>query len=192
VPFMMRGPSVAVRRSIDIARLVDVVPTVLDLFGTPVSGVDGVSLLRPQRSGSPEVYAESMYPLRFGWAPLRSLRADRYKFIDAPRPELYDLATDPAEERNVANDHPHVAEAMRERLRAFDSGDTPSAAVSAPADPELMERVASLGYVGTPDAPQASGSSAQVDPKDRIADFNRITARQWQHGQQRRACRRCC
>ena len=74
-----------------VARLVDVMPTVLDLFDIPIAKTDGVSLVKLEAepaTSSREVYAEAMYPLRFGWAQLRSLRADRFKFIEAPRPEL--------------------------------------------------------------------------------------------------------
>ena len=46
-----------------------------------------------------EAYSESLYPARFGWSPLRALRDGRFKLIDAPRPELYDLERDPFEER---------------------------------------------------------------------------------------------
>ena len=131
-----------------------------------------------------------MYPVRFGWAPLRSLRADRYKFIDAPRAELYDLASDPGEERNVLEEHPTVVDAMRRRLRSFESAEKPLAAANAQADKAVLERIASLGYVGTPVAPVPTGSDGQVDPKDRIVEFNRVTLMQWQHGEQRRAlCR---
>ncbi|MBA2260230.1 MAG: sulfatase [Acidobacteria bacterium] len=190
VPFLMRGPGVPVGRSTSLARLVDLTPTVLNLFGITVSGVDGVNLLGAEPHAAPEVYAESMYPLRFGWAPLRSLRADRYKFIDAPRAELYDLATDPGEERNVVKEHPTVAEAMRRRLRTFDPAGEPGTAATGQADKEVLDRIASLGYVGQRAASPPGGSNEQVDPKDRIAEFNRITLMQWQHGEQRRAlCR---
>lgn len=190
VPFIMRGPGVPVSRSTSVARLVDLTPTVLDLFGITASGVDGVNLLGGQQHAASEVYAESMYPLRFGWAPLRSLRADRYKFIDAPRAELYDLAADPGEERNVLKDHPTVVDAMRRRLRSFDSSERPLAAANEQTEKAVLERIASLGYVGTPVASPPTGSDGRVDPKDRIAEFNRITLMQWQHGEQRRAlCR---
>jgi len=190
VPFLMRGPGVPVGRSTSLARLVDLTPTVLNLFGITVSGVDGVNLLGAEPHAATEVYAESMYPLRFGWAPLRSLRADRYKFIDAPRAELYDLATDPGEERNVVKEHPTVAEAMRRRLRTFDPAGEPGTAATGQADKEVLDRIASLGYVGQRAASPPGGSNEQMDPKDRIAEFNRITLMQWQHGEQRRAlCR---
>jgi arylsulfatase A-like enzyme len=59
-----------------------------------------------------DVYAESFYPRRLGWAPLRTLRDARFKLIDAPRPELYDLARDPFEERNIVDEYPKVAAAL--------------------------------------------------------------------------------
>ena len=39
-----------------------------------------------------ESYAETVYPRTLGWAPLHSFRVGALKYIDAPRPELYDLA----------------------------------------------------------------------------------------------------
>jgi choline-sulfatase len=194
VPLIIRGPGVSVRRVTSIARLVDVMPTVLALFGMNVSGLDGTSLARhDEQSGRREgleVYAESMYPLRFGWAPLRSLRADRYKLIDAPKAELYDLMNDPGEERNVLKEHPTVAAAMLRRLRSFDSEDNPATAPPQATDSEVSERIASLGYVGGALARTPLAGGDQVDPKDRIDVFNRITAQQWENTERARAmCR---
>ena len=61
--------------------------------------------------------AESLYPQNHGWAPLFSLRSDRFKFIDAPRPELYDLRLDPFEERNIFEQRQGLAAALQSRLR---------------------------------------------------------------------------
>jgi len=80
-----------------------------------------------------------MYPRRFGWAPLRSLRADRYKVIDAPRAELYDLARDPTEKHNALTEHPSVAAAMLQRLRSFDAGEQATPARDAEVDTEVFE-----------------------------------------------------
>ncbi|MCA1650579.1 MAG: sulfatase-like hydrolase/transferase, partial [Acidobacteria bacterium] len=193
VPFMVRGPGVSPRRVPAVARLVDVMPTVLDLFGVSTSGIDGVSLaqvgIRGGRDPRLEVYSESMYPRRFGWAPLGSLRADRYKVIKAPRPELYDLVNDPGEERNVLAEHPTVAAAMLRRLRSFESGQEPVTPAT-DVDDALLSRIASLGYVGTM-ASQAPGPPGeQADPKDRIAMFNKITSLQWENTERRRSlCR---
>ena len=194
VPFMVRGPGVSPRRVTAVARLVDVMPTVLDLFGVSTSGLDGVTLAQAGTRSSTdprlEVYSESMYPRRFGWAPLRSLRADRYKVIDAPRAELYDLINDPGEERNVLVEHPSVAAAMLHRLRAFESGQEPPATPSAEVDTAVLDRIASLGYVGSIAAQASAPIGEQTDPKDRIAVFNKITSLQWENTERRRSlCR---
>lgn len=191
VPFMIRGAGVSPRRVKTVARLIDVMPTVLDLFGVPTSGLDGVTLAQAgTRSGSDphlEVYAESMYPRRFGWSPLRSLRSDRYKVIDAPRAELYDLVSDPGEERNVLAEHPTVAAAMLHRLHSFESGQEPPATPGADVDKAVLDRIRSLGYVGSIGATPPGG---QTDPKDRIAVFNKITSLQWQNTERSRTlCR---
>src|SRR5437899_3225636 len=73
-------------------RTLDILPTALDLAGVAASGVlDGKSLT-PYFSGDTSdrvAIGETDYPLRFGWAPLRSVRSEGLKFIQAPRPELY-------------------------------------------------------------------------------------------------------
>ena len=53
------------------------------------------------------LYAETLAPrLDFGWSELRAWRDGRYKYIRAPRPELYDLEADPGETRNLAGTSP--------------------------------------------------------------------------------------
>jgi choline-sulfatase len=85
-------------------RTTDILPTVIDWLGIPPpESLDGASL-KPYIDGAEEkdrtAVGETDYPLRFGWAPLRSVRAEGFKFIEAPRPELYDLHADPAELAN--------------------------------------------------------------------------------------------
>ena len=102
-----------------MVRLVDVMPTVLDLVGLPDPRADGVSLVGMMKGGRNldlDVYADSFYPQRLGWAPLRTLRRGRFKLIDAPRPELYDLVRDPFEKRNIYDDEPAVTAALTKRL----------------------------------------------------------------------------
>jgi Flp pilus assembly protein TadD len=85
-------------------RTVDVVPTLLELASAPIlERRDGESMT-PYFRGTDEpsrpAFGETDYPLRFGWAPLRSVRSDEFKFIEAPRPELYDLQVDAGELHN--------------------------------------------------------------------------------------------
>ena len=86
-------------------RTVDILPTVLDTVGTPApQELSGESLV-PYFAGSDALnrpaIGETDYPLRFGWSPLRSVRANGHKFIEAPRPEFYDLKSDPGEQQNL-------------------------------------------------------------------------------------------
>ena len=86
-------------------RLVDVAPTILDLVGAPALAAPHarslVPLVEGRASGAPPpAYSETLLPKFYmNWAPLRALRDGRYKLIDAPRPELYDLQADPGESR---------------------------------------------------------------------------------------------
>lgn len=95
-------------------RTTDILPTVLDLLKVRTTGqMDGESL-RPYFSGTENpdrtAIGQTDYPLRFGWAPLRSVRAEAMKLIEAPRPELYDLRADPKELSNLYQQNAKVQE----------------------------------------------------------------------------------
>jgi choline-sulfatase len=170
IPLIVRAPYIAPRRVAGVVRLTDVMPTVLELLGIPGPTTDGVSLvdlLTGRRSDlGLERYAESLYPRRFGWSTLHALRWGRYKVIDAPRPELYDLERDPFEERNVFHDRPTTATAMLRRLRELAGAErdrTPAGAAPRGREAQLS----SLGYIGSAVPPLAPGDSLP-DPKDCI------------------------
>jgi choline-sulfatase len=156
--------------------LVDVVPTMLELFRLPPMHVDGVGLLQTLEGG-PEpdrrgVYAESMYAKRFGWSPLRALLDGRFKYIDAPRPELYDLENDPFETRDLSGTRPATANAMRGQLEVTGGDDAQT--LGAPASADVRARLASLGYTAGASAP---GGGEAPDPKDTIQAYNAVRQR---------------
>jgi tetratricopeptide (TPR) repeat protein len=135
-------------------------------------------VIEPRRPADRDVYAESMTPnLQFGWAALHSLRSGRYKLIQAPRPELYDLDADPGETTNLYDRNASVASrlmARLDRLMAETGRDAPSPE-AADLDQETLERLAALGYVGTPSSPRTSGEGAPLaDPKDEIRVFEAV------------------
>jgi len=177
VPLVMRWPGrlPAGLRVGGQFRGVDLLPTLLELLGippTPASGVSRAGLLRPGgRLPDNEAYVESLYAsLHFGCAPLRGLRAEGWKYIDAPRAELYRLTEDPGEAKNRIDDRAPVAAAMRSRLRAQDRG---TVAPSLPAmDASAVERLAALGYVA---GGFFSGTPTGADPKDKIQEFQSFT-----------------
>jgi arylsulfatase A-like enzyme len=172
VPLIVRAPGVAPRRASDLVSLVDIVPTVLDLFGIgSVPLLDGVSV-RPALVGRAlpprVVYAESTYPQRFGWSPLRMVRDAHFKYVDAPRPELYDLDRDPLEEQDVHAERPAIAAALRQRLEEI-NGPTQPRATSPSLETTDAGALRSLGYVSSSPAPS---QSAAADPKDHIQEYN--------------------
>lgn len=155
------------------ASLLDVAPTILEAIGLPpLPGMHGRSL---RGAGPPEdVYAESHYAAtHFGCASLRSLRVGKYKYIDSPKPELYDLSRDPQEEHNLFDQRRPEAEAIRKRLVALRRR-FPGAQSGGAAKPDAQALVAlrSLGYLSGGATP-VRASQSRVDPKDRIGDFER-------------------
>lgn len=88
-----------------LIRTTDILPTVLSLTNTPappeLNGETLVPYFENQSQPARSLFGETDYPLRWGWSPLRALREQNAKLIEAPRPEFYDLATDPHELKNL-------------------------------------------------------------------------------------------
>jgi tetratricopeptide (TPR) repeat protein len=140
--------------------LTDVFATVARTVGAEAPGV---SLFDPPSRR--RIYAESLYPrIHLGWSELRSLIDDQHQYIEAPRPELYDLAADPKEKSNGLSGQRRVYAAMRSELDAVPRG--PSTAGSI--DPEEAKKLAALGYLSATASPD---SGPLPDPKDRIGEL---------------------
>ncbi len=160
-------------------RTTDIVPTILDLAAAPPPpALDGESL-RPYFSGSltqRTVFGETDYPLRFGWAPLRSVREAGFKFIEAPRPELYDLHSDAQEVHNLyapwdANVQKFRSQLAELRNKSPKRQETSAGAVGKGTTDELR----ALGYLGASDALTTTAvpePSLLPDPKDKIQEQN--------------------
>lgn len=145
-------------------------PTVLALANLPNdSAFPG---LLKAGSTADLVSAETLYLVQqLGWSPMYAARLGHFKVIDAPTPELYDLDTDPGEQRNLAAVHPEMVEGLREKLRhdletAAQRAVKPS---TASLDSNARSQLATLGY--------ASGGGriavgfvpvAGIDPKERL------------------------
>lgn len=152
---------------------IDLVPTVLDLVGAPrPPGLRGRSLRALLERGEDDTggagfYAEALYGrYHYGWSDLSALTDARFRFIKAPRAELYDLDTDPAERRNVAGERAQTVLAMRSALDRLSSGasiDKPSAMPK-----EDLERLQALGYIGSQVEVSAAPGETLPDPKDKI------------------------
>lgn len=159
---------------------VDIVPTVLDLVGLPIPPhVQGVSLAQCL-DGAPvpvreiPIYAESLQAATFGCSSLSSVVEGSWKYIRAPRAELYDLGRDAGEVSDLSAQEPIVAQRLRERLEALvrkleasaQTGDRPAA------DPDTLKQLESLGYVGGGVRPAPSMLDGKLeDPKDFLPMF---------------------
>lgn len=188
VPLIVRIPGATPRVVEDEVSLVDVMPTVLQALKIQVpASVQGRSLLglvhgRAASSGSSsELYAETYLPLlHFRWSQLRSVQSRGLKYIDAPRPELYDTRADPGEQRNLAGARTALAHELRDRLYTLLRRFTPAAS-SSPSekeltDPALLERLRSLGYVAVSAGTFADASGKLFpDPKDRIEVYELVS-----------------
>ena len=182
VPLIMKLPNEqeAGRLVEEQVRTTDILPTVLDLVGIPApAGLDGTSL-KPTFLGteapSRTVFGETDYPLRFGWAPLRSVRNEGFKFIEAPRPELYDLSSDAGELRNGYVPWDPRTQKLRKMLAEL-GAKSPSAgkASSAALAPGTIDELRALGYLTSADARSSTDvpePSLLPDPKDKIEEQN--------------------
>jgi choline-sulfatase len=168
----MPGSAGAGRRVKEPVQHIDLVPTILDWLGVPApKGLRGRSL-RSLMAGGPalgnaSVYAEAFYGrYHFGWSELYSLTDSRYRFIKAPRPEVYDLERDPGETRNLAGERPQVVVSARAELDGMLAGTSIQSPSQVSKDD--IQRLQALGYVGTQAsiAPDRPGESLP-DPKDK-------------------------
>jgi arylsulfatase A-like enzyme/Flp pilus assembly protein TadD len=142
-------------------------------FGPPLPGL---AVSEPVHDGDP-VYSETWMPATaYGWSPLKSVSDDRWRYIKAPRPELYDFVTDPGEANNLVGTRPEQRDRLDHALATFTSGGQ-RVGESVQLDAALAESLASLGYHSG-----ASGSRAgTIDPKDGIAMLAELEeAKRWQ------------
>ena len=181
VPMLLYFPGlIPPREKVEhLTRTIDLAPTILDYLGISKTIGQGMSL-RTLVDGKGPVeeilaYSESLYPsLNLGWSELRALEAGDYRFILAPRPELYDLAEDPGERENRFDSNPTVGGRLERSLETLMESMGPSVGQARQAvDPQTEEMLRSLGYISTDHTP-SRGDSALVDPKDRLELWNDI------------------
>lgn len=174
VPWIVAGPGVATQRLPGVVSQVDVAPTLGALMQLPATASDGLDLSDALRGGRAVsrrdgVYLESLNPrLHFGWHELRAVDAGTAKYIDAPTPELYDLATDPGESDNQLPGGD--ASALSSTLAGLLGDDDVAALQTAPVDSQTGRMLAALGYVDL-DTPT---TGALPDPKDLAHRWNQL------------------
>lgn len=172
VPLFLSAPGMIQERVVDaVVSTVDILPTVCELLHLPTSpDVQGVSLtgLLNGRDEPPrQLYLEAYGPRQmYGWSELLGVRSGSWKYIRAPRSELYDVAHDPGETKNLINSEPKTARELSASLDRMIAS-TPRAGTPAGVSlrPEDAEKLAQLGYAS---GNLGTASGQAVDPKDRV------------------------
>lgn len=185
VPWILSGQGVPAGRVIrEQVRSVDLLPTLTEFLGLPASPVaQGVSLWPLIKEGKPVVgrntgyaYLETLYSKTFmNWSELRGMRTDRWKFILAPRPELYDLETDPAEKENVVERNPAQADQLQKKIwEVVGPPQSDQHRAYTPVPPQTQQELAALGYVNPGGSRKIVLDMKGADPKDRLKTLSAL------------------
>ena len=176
VPLILHNREVFPRAQVieSQVRLIDVAPTILEILGlkSEAVGMTGQSLvpwLRGKNRKDLDCLAETFYPREnFGWSELVGLVSERWKYIQSPRPELYNMKNDPGETKDLnassADKAGELKKMLEQRVLGSRAGGRPAGGRPS-VRPEDQERLKSLGYLNF--TPSGRGS-ALPDPKDKI------------------------
>lgn len=171
VPLIFSAPGLGPLVVSTPARHADILPTILELLRIEApAGLDGRSLRADIDDAAPvdgpPIYFEALDAnLTRGWAPLRGVVDDTWKYIDLPEPELYNLDADPDEHTNLVAREPQRVRELQDRLREWTEAPVPK---GSRVDADTASRLQSLGYI------TGSGGSRAVftladDPKRLVA-----------------------
>jgi arylsulfatase A-like enzyme/Tfp pilus assembly protein PilF len=187
VPLIVAGPGVPrgeVQRG--VVALADVAPTLLAQVGLgPLPGADGRNLIATLRDGTPSdrraAWVETLSTqLDMGLSPLLGVRTDSHKYVRAPEPELYDLASDPRELENRIDEEPALAAELDALVEERAEGRP--ILLSFTPDAEERAQLEALGYVrsaGPAESDIALGVVGGIDPKrasDEIEKVDQVMA----------------
>jgi choline-sulfatase len=169
VPFIIHFPHLNLRKRVtELVQSVDLFPTLLELIAAEKVANDGSSLI-PLITGKGNdstrySYAETLYPNSFKWSALYSIRNEQWKYIEAPKSELYDISKDPEEKINVMNNYPEKAVSLQTRLKQAQENEKTSQTQFV--EKETQEKLQALGYVSS--YMKMDKNAKLPDPKDTI------------------------
>jgi arylsulfatase A-like enzyme/Flp pilus assembly protein TadD len=172
IPLLIKLPGgdlagTSVRTPVQITDVFTTIGEALAVPGFPER--PGTTSLIDLAAGGPapdrRIFAENYSPrIRLGWSELRSLISIRHQYIEAPTPEFYDLAGDPAQKANLASRKPPEFRSMVAETERRKTALRPPSAI----DPEQAKKLQSLGYL-TGSASETGGPLP--DPKEAIGSL---------------------
>lgn len=157
IPLLVRVPGLLPGRSALPVWTLDIAPTVVELLGVELQhAVDGLSLVSALR-GEPDEALQQRRRFVHPHASNRAvaIREGRWKLIWpverndhvlGSQVELFDLSEDPAEQRNLAEDHPEVVERLRVAIEPWVRAGRSDPTVKPRLDPGIREQLEGLGY----------------------------------------------
>ncbi|MEW6742979.1 MAG: sulfatase-like hydrolase/transferase [Planctomycetota bacterium] len=181
IPLIVGGEGIEPGKHVpSLVSIVDVAPTILELLGLAIpDSMQGRSLAPLLASGKPgestPLYIENhLTRLTYGWAPLSGVIQDALKYIEAPRPELYDITADPREAVNLVGERASEARRLAQLTQALREKHAPPDGVPWADQLELSEesreKLKELGYL-TPSPGEVETTG--IDPKDALEE-NRL------------------
>ena len=178
IPWILKAPGLASERVQQLVRIVDIMPTVAELadpkaaIAGEIDGVSFASTAARRSSSNLHAYSETYLPPdQFGWSALKAIRTGRFKYIEAPQAELYDLEADAGEQTNVLSSNGADADRLRRALNGIARG-TQAATRPPDVDPRLAAQLASLGYVSSAAAMVDPETPNLPDPKTKLDVYN--------------------
>jgi len=198
VPLIIRFPGNKLSNTVldNQVRSIDIMPTLLHLVNAEVpESVQGKSLLslmlNKEAGDELQAYSETCWPrYHYGWSELKFLRLGQYKFIDAPKPELYDVMEDPGEMDNIVSKKASVAQEMKRKLDTLIKEHSIKGIEDIGPkriDDDSLVKLQALGYIGSFRTSSKERGERRGDPKDKIELYNEIKLAQFLVAEQKMA-----
>ncbi|UCC39775.1 MAG: sulfatase-like hydrolase/transferase [Candidatus Aminicenantes bacterium] len=173
-PKIFREPKAVSQR----VRHIDIMPTILDILKIKIpKEVQGLSLIplieNPRKERVDDSYFEALTAnLNRNWAPLQGILSERFKYIELPVEELYDVESDYPEENNLAGGKRSVVEKLNKKLKTLItkySSKESREIKRIKEDAETLKKLRALGYVGNSRQKSSKKTySKEDDPKQLI------------------------
>ena len=184
VPLIVKWPGqrYAGTKIADPTQSIDILPTVLQslrLNKPPAAqGIGLLSIVTSKAAPRRIHYAESLYPrTQLGWSALRSVREGKFKYIQAPRAELYDLSADPKELQNLVHQNKSMANRLQTSLKDLRNRlENQKPTQPKQVDPQTMAKLRALGYVSSGAGAKVAGLADEdlADPKDKVDVYKTV------------------
>ena len=173
VPLIIRAPwsvepAMVVKRRV---RHIDLAPTILDFIGVSIpESMEGESLLGllagNEPTPAPDSYFEALgASMHRGWAPLRGVLHEKWKYIDLPIPELYDMNSDFQETQSLIRKNAGTARRLQAILKGMRDETGTELSARHRLDAKARERLQSLGYMTGSPQPEKTQYGPEDDPK---------------------------